>query len=760
MAANQRPQDASIRFDETRRCFQLDAGDMSYVFGLFRDSWPVHLYWGPRIRAYGGSHPVRLADRAFSANPDPTNRAFSLDTAPQEYPAFGNTDYRVPAVQIEMPDGSRMTDFRYAGHEIVDGKPMPKGIPATYCEADDEAKTLIVTLKDTLFPIEAKLFYTVFRGRSAMTRRVEIVSGMDAPVKLLRVLSMNVDFRDDRFRLIHLPGAWGRERDVVEKPLSFGIINLESRRGASSHQMNPFLALARPDATESHGDAYGFNLVWSGSFLGQIEVDGFHNTRVSLGINPFDFSWTLNPGETFATPETVMVHSAEGLGGMSRTFHRLYRERLCRGAWRDRERPMLINNWEATYFDFDAEKILSIVRAAKPLGIELMVLDDGWFGRRNDDRSSLGDWFVNLDKLPGGLKDLADRVVGEGLRFGLWFEPEMISADSDLYRAHPDWCLHVKDRRRSESRNQLVLDYSRADVREAIVGMLRGILGSAPIGYVKWDMNRHMTEVGSALLPPDRQREVGVRYMLGLYEVLEQITSEFPDILFESCSGGGGRFDPGMLYYMPQTWTSDNTDAVERLKIQYGTSLAYPAVSMGSHVSAVPNHQVGRLTGMPMRGDVAMAGNLGYELDVTRLPEEELADIRRQTALYAKIRPIVQFGDQYRLLSPFKDGRTAWLFVDDAKERAVAFYYKHASIAQEAFVQLKLDGLNPDASYRVEMSEFSRGWHGEALNNAEPNGGELPDGGVYGGDELMCVGLPIPMLAGDWRSCRILIEKV
>ena len=407
---------------------------------------------------------------------------------------------------------------------------------------------------------------------------------------------------------------------------------MESTRGASSHQHNPFIALLRKDTTEDNGEVYGFNFVYSGNFLAQAEVDQFNNTRVTMGINPFDFSWKLDAGESFQTPEAVMVYSSEGLGDMSRTYHELYRTRLVRGTYRDKERPILVNNWEATYFDFNEEKILEIAKAGSELGIELFVLDDGWFGKRDDDRSSLGDWFVDHNKLPNGLGSLASNVKEMGLEFGLWFEPEMISVDSDLYREHPDWCLHVPGRSQSESRNQLVLDFSREDVCVEITKRVCDILASAPISYVKWDMNRHMTEIGSALLPADRQRETAHRYMLGLYKVMENITSSFPDVLFESCSGGGGRFDPGILYYMPQTWTSDNTDAVSRLKIQYGTSLVYPIVSMGAHVSAVPNHQVHRSTSMEMRGDVAMSGNLGYELDLTKLSNEEKEIVKQQVS--------------------------------------------------------------------------------------------------------------------------------
>jgi alpha-galactosidase len=470
--------------------------------------------------------------------------------------------------------------------------------------------------------------------------------------------------------------------------------------------------------------------VYSGNFLAQVEVDQFRTARVSMGINPFDFTWLLESGESFQTPEVVMVYSDQGLNGMSQTYHELYRTRLARGSFRDRERPILINNWEATYFDFNEEKIMNIARTAAELGIELFVLDDGWFGERDDDRRSLGDWTVNRRKLPNGLDGLAKQVNELGLQFGLWIEPEMVSPNSELYRKHPDWCLHVPNRPRSEGRNQLVLDYSRQDVCDYMIETISNVLASAPITYVKWDMNRHMTEVGSAALPPERQRETAHRYMLGLYRVMEEITSRFPHILFESCSGGGGRFDPGILYYMPQTWTSDNTDAVSRLKIQYGTSLVYPISVMGAHVSAVPNHQVGRMTSLTMRGHVSMSGNFGYELDITKLTETEKQIIKEQVAFYKDVRRLVQFGTFYRLLSPFEGNEAAWMFVSEDQSEALVAYFRVLAEANAPLSYLRLKGLDPNQDYEIEGL------------------------GVYGGDELMYAGVALPYRLGDFILIR------
>ncbi|KRE48418.1 alpha-galactosidase [Paenibacillus sp. Soil724D2] len=721
-----------VRFDEQNKMFHLQAGDTSYVMQIIRDGYVAHLYWGRKVKEYRNSNYLQYLDRGFSGNPyqHKDDRTFSLDTLPQEYPAYGSTDYRKPAYQVQLDNGSTVTDLRYYAHSIYKGKRPLEGLPSTYVESENEAESLELIMTDAVSGLKVVLTYTVFEQLNVISRSVRFVNEGTATIKLLSALSMCVDFRDAEFDFLHLYGAHIKERYIERRPLRHGIQSIESTRGASSHQHNPFIALLRRGTTEDTGEVYAFNFVYSGNFLAQAEVDQFNHTRVTLGINPFDFSWKLDAGESFQTPEAVLVYSSEGLGGMSRTFHQLYRNRLVRGSHRNQERPILVNNWEATYFDFNAEKILDIASVGRELGIELFVLDDGWFGKRDDDLSSLGDWFVNRMKLPKGLTDLANRVRDMGLQFGLWFEPEMISVDSELYRKHPDWCLHVPNRDSSEARNQLILDYSREDVCNEVIRMLTKILASAPISYVKWDMNRHMTEIGSATLPPDRQRETAHRYMLGLYRVMETITSSFPDILFESCSGGGGRFDPGMLYYMPQTWTSDNTDAVSRLKIQYGTSLVYPVVSMGAHVSAVPNHQVHRMTSLEMRGHVAMSGNLGYELDLTKLTNEEKDMVKRQVATYKQWRQLVQFGDFYRLLCPFEGNNTAWAFVNREKTEAIVFYFRVLAEPNAPFESFKVKGLDADKAYKV-----------------------IGTNEVFGGDELAYAGLSVPNeLKGDFQS--------
>lgn len=728
----------SIHFHEDLGIFHLQSDRSSYVIELVRGVYPAHAYWGRRIR---DNRVLGLLERrgraSFSPTPFREDASFSLDSLPQEYPGYGSGDFRQPAYQVQLANGTTVTEAEYVRHRIYSGKPKLEGLPAVYTEQDDEADTLELELFDRVSGLTIYLSYTVMKAFDAISRSVSFRNDSKENMTLLRAMSASVDMDHSRYDLLHLHGAWARERHVQRRRLSPGMQGIESRRGSSSHNHNPFLALLSEGAGEEFGEVYGFSLVYSGSFSAQVEVDQYDTTRVTMGLNPFDFTWLLEPGQSFQTPEAVMVFSAEGLGGMSRRYHKMYRTRLCRGQFRDATRPVLVNNWEATYFNFNADKIEQIASAGRDLGIELFVLDDGWFGKRNDDTTSLGDWVVDKNKLPDGLEDLVKRVRGLDMQFGLWFEPEMISPDSDLYRQHPDWCLHVEGRRRTEGRQQLILDFSRQEVGDAVADMVRGILKSAPITYVKWDMNRNMTEIGSAALPPERQRETAHRYMLGLYRVMEQLTTEFPHILFESCSGGGGRYDPGMLYYMPQTWTSDNSDAVSRLKIQYGTSLVYPLSSMGAHVSAVPNHQVHRNTSLRTRGHAAMSGNFGYELDLTAFSEQEKEEVREQVKLYKEIRHLVQFGDFYRLRNPFEGNEAAWTIVSEDRSEAVLYYFRILSEANEPIRWLRTMGLDPEGDYKC-----------------------LEDGNIYGGDRLMNAGLAVPPMHGDFQSFIWRFERV
>ncbi len=728
----------SITFDEREKVFHLTTKNTSYIMKVAKEKYLSHVYWGRKIKTPDMKNAQLNRFISFDAVPDTKDRGYSLDFVCQEYPVGCGTDYRIPAVQAVFSDGSRAVELIYDSYKITSGKPKLKGLPATYIEDASEADTLEIVLTDTLKSMKVVLMYTTYNEIDAITRSVRIINESSEQILLEKVMSASVDYETSDYDFVELSGAWGRERHIERNRLRSGIQSIESRRGASSHQLNPFFALASKNANEEYGEVYGFNLVYSGNFTAGVEVDQIFKARAYIGMNDYDFSWLLESGESFQAPEAVMVYSSHGFGEMSRVYHRLYRKRLVRGKYRDAIRPILANNWEATYFDFNEEKILELAKTASELGIELLVLDDGWFGKRNSDNCSLGDWYVNKEKLPDGIGGLAEKVKEYGILFGLWFEPEMVSPDSDLYRAHPDWCIHIPGRERTECRNQLTLDLSREDVCEYIIKTVSQVLDEAAIGYVKWDMNRHMSELGSAGLPPKRQKEMPHRYMLGLYHVMEEIVSKHPDVLFESCSGGGGRFDPGMLYYMPQTWTSDDTDAVERLYIQYGTSLVYPVSAMGCHVSAVPNHQAHRMTSLSMRGDVAMSGNFGYELDLAAFTEEEKDEVRMQIKQYKDLRTFIQSGDMYRLQSPFEGNTTAWQFISEDGKDIFAAYFRILCEVNGGISRMKFTALEADAVYEL----------------LGVNGGKR-----YSGDELMNIGLTVD-LWGDFNSRTWRFRKV
>ena len=708
-----------IIFNEKTMEFHLQAKDTSYIFTILRNNQLGHLYYGKKIRHKDSfAHLITERNRSNVSNIYEGQENFSLEVFKQEYPSYGTTDYREPAFQILQEDGSRITNFEYNGHQIFKGKKPLDGLPATYVEHDDEAESIEISLYDKLIDGEIKLLYTVYEDYNVITRSAKFINHGKENFNISRALSASVDFFDSDFEMVQLSGAWSRERHVHSRKLNPGIQRISSTRGASSAHQNPFLALKRPHTCEHHGEVFGFSLVYSGNFLAQIEVDHYDVSRLTMGIHPFDFNWLLSGGESFQTPEVVMVYSEHGLNGMSQTYHDLYRNRLVRGKWRDRERPVLINNWEGTYFDFDEEKIVSMAQQAKELGVELFVLDDGWFGERNDDTTSLGDWFVDEKKLPNGITGLAKKITAMGIDFGLWFEPEMVSKISELYRAHPDWIIQVPGRHRSHGRNQYVLDFSRKEVVDHIYDKMAKILKAAPISYVKWDMNRYMTEIGSAGLAVERQQEVAHRYMLGVYNLFERLTTSFPDILFESCASGGARFDPGMLYYAPQTWTSDDTDAVERLKIQYGTSFVYPLSTMGAHISAVPNHQVGRNTSLKTRGNVAYFGVFGYELDITEMTDEEKQQVKQQILFYQEQRKLILNGDFYRLESPFREDRnvTSWMVVSKDKQVALVGRYQVLSLPNTGLKRVLLQGLNPN--YEYEVDGLKETFYGDELMHA------------------------------------------
>ncbi|MCI6121343.1 alpha-galactosidase [Bariatricus sp. SGI.161] len=709
----------NIIFQEHSKTFHLYNDTISYIMSILPTGHMAQLYFGKHIHHKEDfSYLVESAPRPMASYLIENDKTISLEHIKQEYGVYGTTDYRESAVEILQANGSRISDFQYSGHMITSGKPKLTGLPATYTEDDSEAMTLTLQLKDIVTGMELELLYTIFCKGGIIARSARFTNHGSESIHLTKAMSLCMDLPDYNYDFLHFSGAWARERHLKTRKLEQGIQSVGSLRGHSSHEHNPFIILKRPTADEFQGEAIGFSLIYSGNFLAQVEVDTHASSRVLLGIHPDTFDWKLESGESFQTPEAVMVYSDKGLNHMSQTFQKLYQKRLARGVWRDKARPILINNWEATYFDFNEDKILEIAHKAKESGVELFVLDDGWFGGRRNEHAGLGDWIPNPDLLPHGIAGLSQKIEELGMKFGLWFEPEMINKDSDLYRAHPDWMLQTPQRNASHGRYQFVLDFSRKEVVDHIYQMMAKILDESHISYIKWDMNRSITECYSAILPADRQGEVFHRYILGVYDLYERLTSQFPEVLFESCASGGARFDPGMLYYAPQCWTSDDTDAIERLKIQYGTSYCYPISSMGSHVSVTPNHQLARTTPLHTRANVAYFGTFGYELDLNKLTKEEQSEVKEQIIFMKKYRQLIQFGTFYRLSSPFESNITMWMVVSGDKTEAIVGWYKVLNTVNDSYTRIQLKGLDPDLCYENTIT-----------------------GKMYYGDELMNLGL-------------------
>lgn len=723
----------NIFYNEKDKAFKLRANNTDYMMKVCEEGYLAHVYYGNKVPDEDLTYLLRLDESPFTPATNDRDRASFMDTLPFEYPCFGLGDYRESAFKIMDANGMSTCDLRYVSHKMYEGKPKLEGLPATFATEESGCSTLEITMYDKYADIEVVLIYTAFDKLDVITRSAVITNKSEKPFKITRALSACVDFDTDKMDMITLNGSWARERAVERCRLHHAKQLVDSCKGESSHQNNPFVALCDNNADEDKGEVFGFNFVYSGNFYAQAEVTQHKKTRFIMGINPLDFEWLLEKGESFTCPEVVMVHSDEGIGKMSRTFHDLYRNNLIRGEYKDKRRPILINNWEATYFNFDTDKLIDIAKEASKLGIEMLVMDDGWFGHRDSDNSSLGDWFVYEKKLKGGLKYLVDEVNKLGMKFGIWFEPEMISPDSELYKAHPDWAIQIKGRPLTLCREQYVLDYSRKEVRDHVYGMMKKILDSANIEYIKWDMNRQLTEVGSATLPAERQRELWHRYVLGVYDLMDRLTTDYPHILLENCSGGGARFDPGMLYYSPQIWCSDDTDAIERLKIQHGTSMCYPCSAMGAHVSDCPNHTVGRNTPFKTRGHVAMVGTFGYELDVTRIPQEDRDAIPAQIEEFNKFNKLVRTGDHYRIGNMFEDNTwDAWEFVAKDKSEALFEFVQVLARPNERSRRIKLKGLEPEAYY-YEESEPDKKISGAALMNAGINIAKMWNGdGLYG----------------------------
>ena len=706
-----------IKFYKQERVFKLDTPKTSYLIGIIDEEGFVgHIYYGNKIEDYNLQYLMRLEENPYIPSKNNRDRLSFYDCFPTEYSTHGIGDFREDCIAIETLSGHTSLQLGYISHKIYAGKPSLEALPATF-GSEEACTTLELLCKDAALNLEVTLTYTVFEEVDAVTRSVKIRNNSTEAIYLTKALSACLDMDNLEFDLITLHGSWARERHFQRKSVGYGKQSASSIRGESSHQDHPFMALASKNTTQDIGEIYGFNLVYSGNFIASVEMSQFDNIRAVIGINPYDFRWKLESGASFQTPEVVLTYSEDGIGGMSRNFHDLYRNHLIRGEYKDKKRPILINNWEATYFNFDTEKLISIAKEAASLGIEMLVMDDGWFGSRSSDNMALGDWVVNEEKLQGGLKYLVDEVNKLGMKFGIWFEPEMVSPDSDLYRAHPDWAIAVPGRTAGLARNQYVLDFSRKEVIDYIYESIATILRGANIEYVKWDMNRPLSDIGSVELPADRQGELYHRYVLGVYELQDRLIKEFPYLLLENCSGGGARFDAGMLFYSPQIWCSDDTDAIERLSIQEGTAMIYPLSTMGAHVSDCPNHTVGRNTPFETRGYVALAGTFGYELDVTKIPMEDRAMIPDQIKMYHKFNDLVRTGDYYRIASYSSNHQyDCWQIVSKDKSESLVSFIQVMNRPNYHSRKIRLKGLDPLKQYRIEGSEVIN--YGSTLMNA------------------------------------------
>lgn len=696
----------AIQISPDGRTFTLQTKESSYQMKADAYGVLLHTWYGKKIEAENLEDLIFRSDVGFSGNPVEADRGreYSLDWLPQELPSSGVGDYRSDMLRICYENGSSAADFRFVSYEKLDGSYRIPGMPALYDTEEEQGETLVISMRETASGVMVKLYYGVFEEENIITRAVCVENQGQERVELDKALSCSMDFLFGGYEMMYFTGRHAMERNVERIPVRRAKVSVGSVRGTSSHQYNPAVILCKPETTEELGECYGFCLVYSGNFLAEAQQDQRNQTRVQMGIHDYQFRHVLEPGESFFAPQVILSYSGQGFSRLSHQYHNIIREHICRGRYKHEQRPVLINNWEATYFDFNKEKILNIARQASELGIEMLVLDDGWFGNRNDDFRGLGDWFVNEEKVGGTLKELGEEIRGMGMKFGLWFEPEMISEDSRLYQEHPEWAMVIPGRAPNRGRYQLSLDMGRADVRDYLFERLEDILSNAPIDYVKWDLNRSICDAYSAVLPRERGGEVYHRYVLGVYDLLERFTQRFPDILLEGCSGGGGRFDAAMLYYSPQIWCSDNTDAINRLSIQYGTSFFYPVSTMGAHVSAVPNHQTGRVTPFKTRGHVALSGSFGYELDLNKVSDEEKALVKEQIQEFRKFYELTHEGDYYRLTGLREEEIVAWQFVSKDQTHAMTTVVKTDAEGNPLPIHVPVRGLAADRSYRCSYN--------------------------------------------------------
>ena len=726
-----------IIYCEKDRTFTLQTKNTTYQMQVDRYGFLLHLYYGKKTDGCM-DYLLTYYDRGFSGNPYDAgeDRTYSMDTLPQEFPCYGNGDFRSTAFAVENADGSMSCDLRYKSHKIFDGKYNLEGLPAVYA-SEQEAQTLEILMEDPVTGVKVVLLYGVLPAQDIITRSVSVKNESSGKIYLNKIESASLDFLYGDYELLTFYGRHAMERNVQRVPVVHGTQKIGSVRGTSSHQYNPMMILAEKETTEDKGNCYAMSFVYSGCFQGEVLKDQLNQTRMMLGLQEEAFRYPLETGEMFQAPEVILSYSSEGMNRLSQNLHHCIRQHICRGKYKEEIRPILINSWEAAYFDFTGDTIYGLAKAAKEVDIDMLVMDDGWFGKRDDDNSGLGDWFVNEKKLGGTLGNLIKRINDLGVKFGIWIEPEMVSEDSDLYRKHPDWALTVPGRNPVRSRNQLVLDFSRKEVVDEIYDQICKVLDQGNIEYVKWDMNRSLMDVYSSVTRD--QGRVLHDYVLGLYDFLERLVQRYPNLLIEGCSGGGGRFDAGMMYYTPQIWCSDNTDAIDRLRIQYGTSFGYPVSVVGSHVSAVPNHQTGRKTPLHTRGVVAMSGTFGYELNLMKLSEEEKQEIREQIAEYKSYASIIQNGLYYRLSNPTTEEICAWEFVHtDEKEQSkvllnIVMQVIHGNMTVN---YVKLQGLEETAVYREEKS-----------------------GKRYTGAALMYGGMPLPIEPGEYQAYQYCFVK-
>ncbi len=734
-----------IFFDKAQQTFRLETPNSSYCICITQKGYVSHAYYGAKIGSDDISYLTRQFEYGFSTNEIFREKHSLLDFLPMEYPFDGVGDFRKSAIAVTNQNGNNAVELKYKDYKIIEGTVQLDGLPCVFGEKSS-CQTLEIITEDEVLGLEVILFYTVFDDNDAIVRSAKIINNNKhgETVLIKKALSLSFDMDDDDYDMITLHGSWARERHIDRRPVHMGLQGTESIRGETSHQEHPFMAILNHNADNDSGNIYGVNFIYSGNFIASVQKNQFGSIRTQIGINPENFTWQLEAGQCFETPQAVLVFSSEGLNGMSHIFHDLYREHLIRSPYKKTMRPILINNWEATYFNFDEEKLLDIAREAHKDGIEMLVMDDGWFGHRNSDDSSLGDWFVNENKLKGGLKNLVDKVNKTGMKFGIWFEPEMISPDSTLFKNHPDYAIQIPGREPGMSRQQLVLDITRKEVRECIYNQISKILHSANIEYVKWDMNRQLSDIGSLDLHGTKNGEFFHRYVLAVYEMQEKLITEFPNLLLENCSGGGARFDPGMLYYSPQIWCSDDTDAIERLEIQEGTALMYPLSSMGAHVSVCPNHTVGRNTPFKTRGYVALAGTFGYELDITKLSEEERKIIPHQIELYKKYSDIVRNGDYWRIASYSENHEfDCWACISKDKNKALITFVQVLNHPNFKKRFIKIKGICAESNYLVHYLDDEQ--------NSKPL--ELK------GSTIINAGIPVSRDWGDFQGKLIYLEK-